>query len=53
MCRVQFPYEEIVKWLKDVDFNEQEVLNDYFYFILNPDVRSFNDAEEYTIYQKK
>ena len=50
MCRVQFPYEEIVKWLKDVDFNEQEVLNDYFYFILNPDVRSFNDAEEYTIY---
>lgn len=53
MCRVQFPYEEIVKWLKDVDFNEQEVLNDYFYFILNPDVCSFNDAEEYTIYQKK
>lgn len=53
MCRVQFPYEEIVKWLKDVDFNEQEVLNDYFYFILNPDVRSFNDAEKYTIYQEK
>lgn len=53
MCRVQFPYDEIVKWLKDVDFNEQEVLNDYFYFILNPDVCSFNDAEEYTIYQKK
>lgn len=53
MCRVQFPYEEIVTWLKDVDFNEQEVLNDYFYFILNPDARSFNDAEEYTIYQKK
>lgn len=53
MCRVQFPYDEIVKWLKDVDFNEQEVLNDYFYFILNPDVRSFNDAEEYTIYQNK
>lgn len=53
MCRIQFPYDEIVKWLKDVDFNEQEVLNDYFYFILNPDVRSFNDAEEYTIYQKK
>lgn len=53
MCRVQFPYDEIVKWLKDVDFNEQEVLNDYFYFILNPDARSFNDAEEYTIYQKK
>ena len=53
MCRVQFPYDEIVKWLKDVDFNEQEVLNDYFYFILNPDVHSFNDAEEYTIYQNK
>lgn len=53
MCRVQFPYEEIVKWFKDVDFNEQEVLNDYFYFILNPDVRSFNDAEKYTIYQEK
>lgn len=29
------------------------MLNDYFYFILNPDVRSFNDAEEYTVYQKK
>ena len=53
MCRVQFPYEEIVKWLKDVDFNEQEVLNDYFYFIQTPDVHSFNDAEEYTIYQEK
>ena len=53
MCRVQFPYDEVVKWLKDVDFNEQEVLNDYFYFIMNPDVRSFNDAEKYTIYQQK
>lgn len=53
MCRVQFPYDEIVKWLKDVDFNEQEVLNDYFYLILNPDVRSFNNAEKYTIYQQK
>lgn len=53
MCHVQFSYEEIVKWLKDVDFNEQEVLNDYFYFILYPDVCSFDDAEKYTIYQEK
>ncbi len=51
MCRIQFSYDRIVKWLENVDFNEQKVLKDYFYFILNPDVRSFSSVDEYSAYQ--
>lgn len=53
MCRVQFSYDQVCKWLANTDYNEQEVLDDYFYFILNPDVRSFSNQQEYSDYQTK
>lgn len=53
MCHVQFPYDIISNWLENIDFNEHEVLNDYFYFILNPEVHAFSSADEYSSYQEK